>query len=182
MRAYLRIDPALADNKDAKGYSDGAVAAFLATLCAGEQQPDRGRFKTIQILRAYLGRRARWIPFLYDKGDIVNLPDGRIYIDGWDEWQEGDWTVKERVARIRNRAKVTAGVTVGVTVGTVNAPRLAAIADSGKRIADSSLAVSGELFGNGAKALTIDSKGWRGGEPETPAQILGRIRGRETHG
>jgi hypothetical protein len=33
-----------------------------------------------------------------------------IYIDGWQEWQEGDLTVRDRMAALRNRRR-NGGVT-----------------------------------------------------------------------
>ena len=113
MRAYLRVDPEMAERKNK--YPDGAFAAFVSMLCAAEQQPHRGRFKTVKILKAYLGARARWIKFLIDHKDLIELENGVLYVDGWDEWQEGDWKVGERVQRIRNRPRVTVPVTPSVT-------------------------------------------------------------------
>jgi hypothetical protein len=119
-RAYLRLDPAYDERKES--YPDGPYAALIACFCQGELQPERGRFRNERYLRAILGPRGRHVPYLIEHGDLVRLPDGRLYIDGWDEWQEGDWKVTERVTRIRNRTRggvtpsVTPGVTVGVTV------------------------------------------------------------------
>ena len=141
MRSYIRVDPELADRKKRAAYPDGAFAAFVELLCAAEHQPHRGRFATLAILRAYLSRRARWIPFLLDHDDLEALIDGSYYVIGWDEWQEGDWKVQERVQRIRNRrrgkeltARVTVDVTPHVTVATVNTPS-ERLADSGKHLA-----------------------------------------------
>lgn len=125
-RAYLRLDPAYDEHKES--YPDGPYAALIACFCHGEMQPERGRFRNERFLRAILGRRGRHVPYLLVEGDLVRLPDGRLYIDGWDEWQEGDWKVTERVTRIRNRQRrhatvpVTPDVTVDVTP-PVTAPR-----------------------------------------------------------
>ena len=114
MRAYLRLDPHFADKK--ADYPDGAHRAYIDVLCFAEQQPHRGRFRNAKLLAVLLERRARWVPYLMDKGDLVSIEGGKLYVDGWDEWQEGDWKVAERVARIRSRAKtVTPTVTVTVT-------------------------------------------------------------------
>lgn len=125
-RAYLRLDPAFFDRKviDQK-YPPGAAIALIGALCHAEHQPQRGRFRDVRVLKALLGPLAKWIPFLIEHRDIV-VRKGVLYVDGWDEWQEGDWKVGERVKRIRNRQKaaaedhepdadVTADVTVGVT-------------------------------------------------------------------
>ena len=127
-RAYLRLDPDFFDRKaiDQK-YPPGAVAALIGALCHAEHQPKRGRFRDVRVLKALLGPLAKWIPFLIEHRDLVSKK-GELYVDGWDEWQEGDWKVGERVKRIRSRQKatsdtpdvtpdVTAPVTPDVTVG-----------------------------------------------------------------
>ena len=122
-RAYLRVDPGLRRTK--REYPDGAFRAFVETLCAADGQERRGRFESAEILKAVLGPRRRWIAFLLDHGDLVERADGELYVDGWDEWQEGDLTVTERMARYRARKdrngtadpkpKVTPSVTPEVT-------------------------------------------------------------------
>lgn len=131
MRAYIRVDPNLPDAKE--HYPDGALAAFTLTLCLAEHQGWRGRFRNRKLLAALLGRRARWIPYLIEHGDLVEAENGVLYFEGWDEWQEGDWKVGERVKRIRERRAVTATVTdcVTPTVITPSEP----LAVSGKHIA-----------------------------------------------
>lgn len=116
-RAYIRLDPAFDERK--YDYPDGAYAALIAVLCLAEHQPERGRFRSTEYLGRLLGRRGRWVKYLIEHGDIVTQADGRPYVEGWDEWQEGDWKVNERVQRIRSRSKVasvTPDVTVDVTV------------------------------------------------------------------
>lgn len=126
MRAYLRLDPHLADKK--ADYPDGAHRAFTDTLCFAEQQPKRGRFRNRKLLAVLLERRARWIGYLIEHGDLVELPSGELYVDGWDEWQEGDVTVPERMRRLRNRKREgdtpgdTPAVTSSDTVPTVTGP------------------------------------------------------------
>lgn len=115
------------------------------------------------ILRAYLGRRARWIPFLLEKNDLVVVDDDELYVVGWDEWQEGDWKVQERVQRIRNRRRgkqLTAQVTPDVTVATVNTPS-EPLAVSGKHLA---IAVS-----------KPPPRGFRGGEMTKLAESLPKV-------
>ncbi|HEX8865860.1 MAG TPA: hypothetical protein VF821_09415 [Lentzea sp.] len=107
MRSYIRLDPRFAERKGS--YSDGAYAALIDVFCYAEQQADRGRFKSEAVLKAFLGRRARHIPYLIERGDLVEQPDGRLYVDGWDEWQEGDWQVAERMRRVRERKRGDGG-------------------------------------------------------------------------
>lgn len=143
MRAYLRLDPNLADRKH--DYPDGAHRAFTDTLCFAEQQPHRGRFRSAKLLAVLLDKRARWIKYLVEHGDLIEQPDGSLYVDGWDEWQEGDWKVHERVARIRNKKRrgdtppTDTGVTPDVTVPTVDTP----LSGGGRRKADSGKHSSG---------------------------------------
>jgi hypothetical protein len=102
-RAYLRLDPAFYEKKLEQGYPLAAIGALCGVLCLAELQPARGRFRDLAVLKALLGPSAsRQVPFLVEHGDLI--PEGsRIYVDGWDEWQEGDVTVKERMVRVRNR-------------------------------------------------------------------------------
>lgn len=118
-RAYLRLDPDFFDRKAIdQGYPAGAIAALVGTICHAEHQPKRGRYRDARVLRALLGPHAKWIDFLIEKGDLAKR-GAELYVDGWDEWQEGDWKVGERVRRIRNRRAVTPEVTADVTVPTV---------------------------------------------------------------
>lgn len=101
MRAYLRLDPNLADMK--ASYPDGAFRAFVEVLCFAEQQHPRGVFRSRKLLAVLLDKRARWITYLVENGDLYPMPTGQLVVEGWAEWQEGDWKVHERIARIRNR-------------------------------------------------------------------------------
>jgi hypothetical protein len=112
-RAYIRLDPSFDERKES--YPDGPYAALIATFCLAEHQPERGRFRSLDYLTRLLGKRGRHVKYLVDHGDLTLLEDRRAYVDGWDEWQEGDWKVAERVTRIRNRAKRTPPVTLRVT-------------------------------------------------------------------
>jgi len=100
-RAYVRLDPAFDEHKAA--YPDGPYAALIACFCLAELQTHRGRFRNEAYLRGLLGKRGRHLKYLVDQGDLIVLSDGRLYVDGWDEWQEGDWKVVERINRIRHR-------------------------------------------------------------------------------
>jgi len=131
-RAYIRLDPSFDERKES--YPDGPYASLIATFCLAEHQPERGRFRSLDYLRRLLGHRGRHLRFLEDHGDVTELLDGRAYVDGWDEWQEGDWKVAERVERIRRRphgtAPVTPVVTAPVTVDVTLHPTKAVGADS----------------------------------------------------
>lgn len=135
-RAYLRLDPGYDERK--ASYPDGPYATLIACLCLAEFQPERGRFRSVRYLKALLERRARFLPFLFAHDDLLLLGDGRVYIDGWDEWQEGDWKVAERIGRVRNRPRnkangaVTATTVTDVTVKTVH-PQRDALSDSGAK-------------------------------------------------
>jgi hypothetical protein len=138
MRAYLRLDPQLADMK--VGYPDGAFRAFVEVLCFAEQQHPRGTFRSRKLLAVLLDKRARWIPYLLEKGDIEELPTGQVYVDGWAEWQEGDWKVHERVQRIRNRQRrertvptVTPDTPATVTPDTVDGVSTPLMAEAGAK-------------------------------------------------
>lgn len=102
-RAYIRIDPALPERK--ADYPDGPFRAYIETLCLAEYQPERGRFRNVRVLKALLDRAGKHVDYLLEHDDLTVTPDGRVYVVGWDEWQEGDVTVRERQQRIRNRRR-----------------------------------------------------------------------------
>lgn len=113
-RAYLRYSPSTFKDKVVDdGYPAGAFAAFSAVLCLAEEQPERGRFRSERLLRLLLdepkdGVRlgwGKWVSYLVDHGDIRRQQDGSLYVVGWDEWQEGDVTVAERMKRLRDRKR-----------------------------------------------------------------------------
>lgn len=113
VRAYLRMHPEWVEEKEADGYPDGAIAAFGKLLCLGAQQVAPGRFKSLAVLKAALGKYGRWASFLISHNDVRPIENGRFYIEGWDEWQEGDHTVRERVSMIRGRRGQVAEKTAG---------------------------------------------------------------------
>lgn len=103
-RAYIRLDPGFFERKVLeKGYTSGEAVALVGVLCLAEQQLPRGRFRNERILRALLGQYGRFVPTLISRGDLTVEDGGRLYVDGWDIWQEGDVTVKERMARLRSK-------------------------------------------------------------------------------
>jgi hypothetical protein len=107
-RAYLRVDP----NVD-QAFPD-LRNTFIGLLCSAARQPERGRYQSRK--RAEQLHSRAFIRGCLEREDLVALPDGRLYVDGWDEWQEGDLTVAERMRRMRERRRlkrlaVTAGVT-----------------------------------------------------------------------
>lgn len=137
MRAYLRLDPQLADMK--ASYPDGAFRAFVETLCFAEQQPSRGVFRNRKLLAVLLEKRARWIGYLIDHDDLIVMPTGHLVVEGWAEWQEGDWKVAERMKRVRSREKATNATVTNDTVATVtgDTPESVTVpsSGSGKRLA-----------------------------------------------
>lgn len=93
-KAYLRMDP----NLDQVHPDPGG---FVRLLCAAARQPQRGRFSSRALLDGILGKGL--VNRLALRKDIVPIDDGKWYVAGWDEWQEGDLTVGERQRRIRDR-------------------------------------------------------------------------------
>ena len=92
-RAYLRMDPNIDQHPD--------PLAMVRLMCAAARQSKRGRFKDASALTRLLGKRT--VAGLVERADVVPLSDGTVYVDGWDEWQEGDLTVRDRMARLRSR-------------------------------------------------------------------------------
>lgn len=114
-KAYLRVDPHIASNHE-------CVGDFMKLLEAGHDAPRRGRFKNVQVLRAAVGRgvadRAIERRDVVGHGAEADCADGsgatrqlcpsefpHLYVNGWDEWQEGDFTVAERMRRVRARKR-----------------------------------------------------------------------------
>lgn len=117
MRAYHRVDPLMDERKS--HYSPAQLGTFLKVQLLAGRQTHRGRFRSAQALVGALpAAYGKHVPFLVEQGDLVTLADGTLYLDGWDEWQEGDITVRDRMARLRNRKRhttVTPTVTPTVT-------------------------------------------------------------------
>ena len=94
-KAYLRIDPNLDSTHPAPG-------DMVALLCAANRQPTRGYFKSVEVARSALGKA------LFNRsvarGDLRKNGVG-YHVDGWDEWQEGDINVGERMRRLRERKR-----------------------------------------------------------------------------
>ena len=104
MRAYHRIDPLMDERKG--HYTPAQLATFLKVQLVAGRQTTRGRFRSLAHLKAMLpAAYARHVDFLIAEGDLDVMADQSIYVDGWDEWQEGDFTVKDRMARLRNRRR-----------------------------------------------------------------------------
>lgn len=100
-RAYLRMDPNLDQHAD--------PLTMLRLMCAAARQPERGRFKDLAIIERAIGKAKA--KAAETRHDIVAVKGG-YYLDGWDEWQEGDWTVAERMARMRARRRIARDVRV----------------------------------------------------------------------
>lgn len=95
-RAYLRMSPDLDQHPD--------PLAMVKAMCAAARQPDRGRFREPRVLERAVGKRQ--YREMVQRGDVVPASPGPgIYLDGWDEWQEGDHTVAERMHRMRARRR-----------------------------------------------------------------------------
>jgi hypothetical protein len=118
-RAYHRIDPLMDERKS--HYSPAQLGAFLKVQLVAGRQARRGRFRSVTAVRmAMPGAYARYIDFLLAEGDIEVCPDGSVYVDGWDQWQEGDLTVRDRMAALRNRRRN--GSVTGTVTGDAGAP------------------------------------------------------------
>lgn len=108
-RAYLRLDPNIDQHPDPLG--------MVLLLCAAARQPDRGRFRDVATLQRAVGRTR--VRAMIARHDIEELSGGGWYVVGWDEWQEGDFTVAERMRRMRTRRR--GGRIATVTPVTVDA-------------------------------------------------------------
>lgn len=134
MRAYHRVDPLMDERKG--HYTPAQFGAFLKVQLLSGRQMQRGRFRSLEAVRALLpASYVRHVDFLLAQGDLVVQDDGTVYVDGYDEWQEGDLTVKDRMARLRNRRRneaVTSYVTSTVTEAypTANAHAIANVTSS----------------------------------------------------
>jgi hypothetical protein len=113
VRAYIRHDPRMAEEKLAAGWSLAQVGALVMLQEQAEQQPERGRFKSMALLAASMdcmveehgpkARASQHVPFLMERGEIVKLDAGGYYVDGWDEFQEGDHSPQARMELVRGR-------------------------------------------------------------------------------
>lgn len=113
VRAYHRVDPLMDERKG--HYSPAQLGAFLKVQLVAGRQTRRGSFRSVAALRSLLpSAYVRHVDFLIAEGDLEVRDDGTVYVDGWNEWQEGDLTVGDRMKALRNRrrnATVTATVT-----------------------------------------------------------------------
>ena len=117
MRAYHRVDPLMDERKS--HYTPAQFGAYLKVQLVAGRQARRGQFRSMAALRGALpATYARHLDFLVTEHDLTVRSDGLVYIEGWDEWQEGDLTVRDRMAALRNRRRngtVTDTVSPGVT-------------------------------------------------------------------
>ena len=93
-KAYLRVDPNLDQTHP------DHLEEFVRLLCVAARQPSRGRFRSRAVLEGLFSRAV--VSRFYARGDVADQADGRVYVQGWDPWQEGDLTVAERMRRVRN--------------------------------------------------------------------------------
>jgi hypothetical protein len=106
VRAYHRVDPLMDERKS--HYTPAQLGAFLKVQLVAGRQKYRGRFRSLDALRAALPRDyAKLVTFLVDEGDLAVCDDGSVYVPGWDEWQEGNLPVADRMAAIRARTPST---------------------------------------------------------------------------
>ena len=102
MRAYHRVDPLMDERKS--HYTPAQFGAFLKVQLLAGRQTHRGHFRSRKALEGSLpSAYAKHIAYLIEQRDLIEQPGGTLYMDGWNEWQEGDVTVKDRMARLRNR-------------------------------------------------------------------------------
>jgi hypothetical protein len=74
---------------------------MVRLICAANRQPKRGRFRGDVVVSRLIGpKRFR---AAVARGDLIREGEVHWYLDGWDEWQEGDFTVGERMHRLRTR-------------------------------------------------------------------------------
>lgn len=107
-KAYLRLDPDI-DHKHPE-----MLAELIRLMCAANRQRPRGRFGNRSQVEALFGRAL--VRRFYLRGDLTDCADGSVYVDQWDEWQEGDVDVRDRMRRLRDRHRsVTQAVTRGVS-------------------------------------------------------------------
>ena len=119
VRSYIRVLPDLYARKrlgrkpHGKPYTADQFTAFVGVLCAAEAVTPRGRFQSKQMLVGMLAGDLLntatiedSVQFLIKQGDLVKNPDGTLYVEGWDELQEGrDPSVNVRMARYRDRQR-----------------------------------------------------------------------------
>jgi hypothetical protein len=160
-KAYLRFHPDIDQHPDVEG--------MVMVLCAANRQTPRGRFHDIKALeRVLLGDKKRAAAFLKPRmagktPDISQLADGTLYVVGWDEWQEGDWTVGERQKRIRERRESGSLEPLLNNVGSVT-PAL----PSRYSTPNARNATNGSLEGNQSNRPVIGSTGKTSTTPLTP--------------
>jgi hypothetical protein len=125
VRAYHRVDPLMDERKG--HYTPAQFGAFLKVQLVAGRQTKRGHFRSVAALKALLpSSYVRHVDFLVAEGDLDVSRSGAVYVDGWDQWQEGDLTVRDRMAALRNRrrnASVTSTVTPAVTEPSPTATR-----------------------------------------------------------
>jgi hypothetical protein len=153
VRAYHRVDPLMDERKG--HYTPAQFGAFLKVQLLAGRQGNRGRFRSEAMLRNLLpASYLRHVDFLFTEGDIIPQPDGTLYVDGWDEWQEGDLTVKDRMARLRDR-KRNAAVT-GTVTDTVT-PTVTLASPTASANARANADFDGEGSGEGLPSLTPEA-------------------------
>jgi hypothetical protein len=158
MKAYHRIDPLMDERKG--HYSPAQLGAFVKVQLLAGRQSKRGRFRSVAALRNALpAPYIRHVDFLLAEGDLVVQKDGTVYVDGFDEWQEGDLTVADRMAALRNRRR-NSGVT-GTVTPTVTEPSPAAIG----------VGIGVGVSSNQEINETVEDRGARAHRPVDPVKV-----------
>lgn len=104
-KAYLRLDPNIDETHPEWQW-------LVLLLLKANRQPVRGRFKDQVVLERALEGPERFARFAA-RQDILEAEDGSWYVAGWDDWQEGDLEVGERMARLRAKREAAVVAPVG---------------------------------------------------------------------
>ena len=126
---WLKLYESIADQKAT--YTAQEFAAFITILVRASQQPVRGTYRTMALLRASVGwRYARSISRLIQLGDLVQHESGAISVAHWSEYQDEPATGAERTRAWRDRQHRDNGVTHGTSRSVTDvAERYAEIRD-----------------------------------------------------
>jgi hypothetical protein len=109
---YIRLMVDLAE--ETADLSDAEFRALILAMLNAPRYADAGRYPTIDLARFLLPRRLRPALSRLVKSERWMREDASagVQIDGWVESNEGDWQVRERVARYRARQRDAEGQTV----------------------------------------------------------------------
>jgi hypothetical protein len=188
-RAYLRLDPHVYDRKvlgvdrhgapieDWEPYPTDALVAFFGVLALADEQSPRGHFRSERILRELLrgadgrgARYARQVPLLIARGDLLLEPGGRLYVDGWVEWQEGDIPPAARMAALARRHGEETDVTPGALRQRRYRERHSAVSHASQgpdHVTRNTVEAEAEAYSNSGGDVTEAEAGADNGAPAT---------------